>query len=64
MWGETSAKSGDGVSEIFTEIGASCRASDSTYAIFTSLSSQETPEDCSSVGKSTWWTGCCCSDWC
>lgn len=64
MWGETSAKSGEGVSEIFTEIGAFLLASyerNHTYLLY--RNSQEAPEECASVSESTRRSDRCCPGW-
>ena len=63
MWGETSAKSGEGVSEIFTEIGELRPTLISLVISTLYFRSQETSEGRPSISKGPWWaTGCCCAD--
>ncbi len=55
MWGETSAKTGEGVSDIFTSIGAQSRHS-YWFVRLTQLYSQEAPSHCSTISER--WRSC------
>lgn len=58
MWGETSAKSGEGVTEIFTEIGTDgSQRCPGCYDL--PAYSQETPQECITISKGCWWTRRC-----
>lgn len=64
MWGETSAKSGEGVTEIFTDIGSSPW----TLILISLLNmlrhSQEAPQECAAICPRSWRpTGCSSSCW-
>lgn len=61
MWAETSAKSGEGVTEIFTAIGVSTKAHHSTLKILNIIFSQETASDCTPVRKGGRRALCCWS---
>lgn len=61
MWGETSAKSGEGVQDIFTEIGKLSNAqylSDTTIS-FVRSRSQEAAQDGTPICEGRWWTNSC-----
>ena len=59
MWGETSAKSGEGVTEIFTDIGSSPW----TLILISLLNmlrhSQEAPQECAAICPRSWRVASC-----
>jgi GTPase SAR1 family protein len=58
MWAETSAKSGEGVTEIFTAIGKYTKAHHSTFMTLNVYLSQEAAPDRTSVSKGRRRTSC------
>lgn len=61
MWGETSAKSGEGVQDIFTEIGASSRLASSDVQLNANMlsCSQEASQVCTANCTNCRWTDGC-----